>query len=345
MARISGATRPKRTRKSRVFATMLVIAGGLSGCSWLPDYANPIEWYRSATGISKYDDTGQERNAQNLASGGKEPYPNLGTVPPVPDRAMSGVDREKLVEGLVADRSHAKYSEEALRAGEAVPPLPGQAPPIAMREVPASAAGAASPPAKTANNNPRHTPPERGSEAPPQESPLESPTVHSEPKGEAPLAAPPPPPGVPGHQAPPPPQQQAAVTPPLPEFVPAPAAPQPTVMRTPGSKNAAISVAVAEIAFAGGGSTMSADDNRHLANAAKLHQQHGGVLRVVGYGQRGSGANAAQQELASFSQALDRANAVAAALGKLGVPQKDIVTQAAPASTPGEQGVAVFLEY
>jgi outer membrane protein OmpA-like peptidoglycan-associated protein len=340
---MSGATTRQKAKKSRLLAAIVVVGAGLSGCSWLPNYANPIEWYRDATGISKYDDTGQERNAQNLAAGSKEPYPNLGTVPPLPDRAMSGVDRDKLVQGLVADRSHAKYSDDAVRAGRAVPPLPGEAPPVAMTQVPASAAGPAPPPpAKTAEDKPRHALPQRGSEPPPQEAPLESPAVRSEPQGETPLAAPPPPPGVPGHEAPP--EQQAAATPPLPEFVPAPAA-QPTVMRTPAGKHASVSMAVADIAFAGGGSAISADDSQHLAEAAKLHQEHGGLIRVVGYGVRGSGPDAAQQELASFSQALDRANAVAAALAKLGVPSKDIVTQAAPASAPGEQGVAVFLEY
>ena len=94
----------------------------LGGCSWLPNALNPIEWYRDVTGASSHDATGSERNAQNLEAGGKQPYPNLGSVPKPPDTALSAAEREKLQKGLVSDRANARYSDEELRHGRTVPP-------------------------------------------------------------------------------------------------------------------------------------------------------------------------------------------------------------------------------
>jgi hypothetical protein len=111
----------------------LVILGvtlvGLSGCSSVPDAVNPISWYRDATGISKNDDLGKGENEQNLAEGSNEPYPNLGNVPSAPDNQLSGVDRDKLVKSLVADRNNAQYSADNLRAGDVASTVPPPAPP------------------------------------------------------------------------------------------------------------------------------------------------------------------------------------------------------------------------
>jgi outer membrane protein OmpA-like peptidoglycan-associated protein len=113
----------------------LVVLGaaliGLAGCSYVPDAVNPISWYRDATGASKNDDLGKGQNEQNLAEGGNEPYPNLGTVPNPPDTQLSTVDRNKLVSSLVADRNNAQYTADNLRAGEVASTVPPPAPPAA----------------------------------------------------------------------------------------------------------------------------------------------------------------------------------------------------------------------
>ena len=90
-------------------------AWALAGCSSVPDALNPINWYRDVMGLSADDDLGDNDNDQNLKEGGKEPYPNLASVPAPPDTALSSIDRDKLVDSLVADRNNAKYSAEDLR--------------------------------------------------------------------------------------------------------------------------------------------------------------------------------------------------------------------------------------
>ena len=111
----------------------LVILGmalaGVAGCSSVPDAVNPVSWYRGVTGISKNDDLGKDQNEQNLAEGSNEPYPNLGSVPAAPDAQLSGVDRDKLVKSLVADRNNAQYSADNLRAGDVASTVPPPAPP------------------------------------------------------------------------------------------------------------------------------------------------------------------------------------------------------------------------
>jgi outer membrane protein OmpA-like peptidoglycan-associated protein len=302
-----------------------------------------VSWYRDLTGTSKDDgaDAGG-RNEQNLEAGSKAPFPNLATVPSPPETATSSVDRDKLQKGLAADRAHAKYSDEELRQGRSVPTLPGEppaAPPAQAAALPATAPAAASPAGEQPNPSAA-----KGRVPPPQESPLTTPSVHMLPHGESSRTAPPAPTRAP-------PQQQAAVLPP-----PRPASPnrtpvvptaQPSIMRLPG-KAATVSVEAAEIGFAQDGRSLTAADGQRLADAAKLYKQAGGRLRVIAYGRRGYGADAAEQELASFGEALDRANAVAQALAKLGVSPARITVQAAPEFVAGGLAAGraeVLLEY
>jgi outer membrane protein OmpA-like peptidoglycan-associated protein len=144
------------------------------------------------------------------------------------------------------------------------------------------------------------------------------------------------------------PDQQAVLTPPsqatprAPERDPVAAEPAP--QRT--GKGGTVSLQAAEINFVGNGLTLTADDDRRLADVLKLYDKHGGVVRVVGYGRRGYGADAAQQELASFSKAIERANVVAKALAQLGLASNRIVVQAAPVGDGlGEDRAEVLLEF
>src|SRR5450432_3916983 len=103
-----GTGRSARHSIGRVLVLVLGVA--LAGCA----SANPIEWYRSAMGVSANDPAPDAPNAAALEAGGDKPYPNLASVPPPP----------------IADRANARYIDEQLRAGPgpAVPP-PGAAPP------------------------------------------------------------------------------------------------------------------------------------------------------------------------------------------------------------------------
>ena len=90
------------------FAGML-----LSGCSSVPDAANPVEWYRGTvdffTGEEGEEDTG-ERSAEaqaNMESGEaaakEKDFPNLASVPARPS------------EGLVGDTSGRRYADAPAR--------------------------------------------------------------------------------------------------------------------------------------------------------------------------------------------------------------------------------------
>src|SRR5215469_3797030 len=185
--------RERRPAGSRLVLSLTALL--LAGCSSLPNALNPVEWYRGATGADKDDDTGSERNTQNLEAGGKQPYPNLGSVPKPPDTALSAAEREKLQKGLIADRSNARYSDEELRQGRTVPPLPGEPPAPAAAATPAgatpeapqaAATGSGEAPPVASGGAPRRTPPTRGSATAPQESALVTPAVRSTPAGEPP---------------------------------------------------------------------------------------------------------------------------------------------------------------
>jgi outer membrane protein OmpA-like peptidoglycan-associated protein len=470
LLRKSGAS----DKAGRAIALAAIAVAGLAACSSTPKAVNPVELYRSAAGFSLNDDTSGERNAQNLAAGSNEPYPNIGTVPPPPDRAMSSIDRQKLRQGLTEDRTQAKQTDADLHgsgtARAAPTPITRSSPETgdaATAETkhkgdPSSPVGRAR--ATTAHRAPA------GSEPAPQESALRSPEMHVMPEGDTPRPAPPPPylpppekarkpaadqagkpapgastakrpapapqtaaaasqppastpaipPVAPMASVPPPPpsdmtlpppktvaaatpvppatvdalsalppaavapapaplgasdpqksaeQQMAALDParsPPPALVPAPAqtpsqqaalspAPQaaprvpapepaPTPQRT--GRGGTVSLQAAEINFANNGMTLTAEDDRRLAGVVKLYDKHGGIVRVVGYGRRGFGADAAQQELASFSKAIERANVVAKALAQLGLASNRIIVQAAPIGDGlGEDRAEVLLEF
>ena len=84
---------------------------------------------------------------------------------------------------------------------------------------------------------------------------------------------------------------------------------------------------VAEIKFAAGATSLSQDDRQTIDKVAMLYQQNPGKVRIVGYA--GAGGGAAEQ-LNSFRTALDRAQAVAAALTEAGIPSGKIAVEAAP---------------
>src|SRR5215469_8437252 len=190
---------------------------------------SPVDTWRDWTGASKNDpDPETTPNTQNLAAGEASDYPNLATVPPPPERALTQAEREKLTQSLIADRTNAKYSDEKLRAGfpavsaPAPPPPPpvpeatdaGQAktaadaspsappaaaPSPASGETPAATASSSGPDSRTASDK-ANPAPEQGlrksgepPEPPPMETSLEVPKVRSVPHPEQVQSAPPPP--------------------------------------------------------------------------------------------------------------------------------------------------------
>ena len=114
-------------RRTRLAARRLAVVAlllGLTAC-------NPVDTWRDLTGVSRNDpDPDTTPNTKNLAAGEASDYPNLATVPPPPERALTAAEREKLTQSLIADRTNARHTDEQLRAGfspvaAAPPPAPG----------------------------------------------------------------------------------------------------------------------------------------------------------------------------------------------------------------------------
>jgi outer membrane protein OmpA-like peptidoglycan-associated protein len=364
-----------KTRFLQSTAYQLAVLGvvfGLAAC-------NPVETWRDWTGASKNDpDPETTPNTQNLAAGETTDYPNLATVPPPPNRALTAAEREKLTQSLIADRTNAKYSDEKLRAGfpavsAPAPPPPPPPVPVTPDEAQAKPTTAPAPPSPAPTVSPdtggtagkTAASPGQGlrksdepAEPPPMESSLEVPKVRSVPHPEQVQSSPPPlypmptptaanaPVATPHLPSPPAPAPMpeaigsAAYQPPPPPAVLAPLASS----GKSGQKSAAAATGtpVAEINFAADATSLSDEDRQTLGKVVPLYQEHPGKVRIVGYA--GAGGGAAEQ-LNSFRAALDRAQAVAAALTKAGIPADKIAVEAAPSGVGSvENRAEVLLE-
>jgi outer membrane protein OmpA-like peptidoglycan-associated protein len=207
-------------------------------------------------------------------------------------------------------------------------------------------------------------PPEPG----PMESSLEVPQARATPTPEHIQPAPPPP------QLPPTPKVAVTPTPmpgglaaggalapmPLPEarssagYEPPPASPElppvpPARAAAAGPEKggakppARVGTPVAEIRFGTDSTTLTDKDRQTLETVLPAYQQNPGKVRIVGYAGAGSGA---VEQLNSYRTALDRAQAVASALTKAGIPSDKIQVEAAPqGENAGESRAEVLLEH
>ena len=236
--------------------------------------------------------------------------------------------------------------------GAGTPPTPGK---VAS----ATPAGAEKGPRKAGE------PPEPG----PMESSLQSPQISSLPEPEQSQPPPPPPPllrmpaasagagktaaaHLPAPPAPAP--MPAAIAsaefqPPPPPPVISPSAATRTAAATgPGKSGkqppaAPADMPVAQINFAADSTTLSDADRQSLGAIVPLYRRDPGKVRVIGY--TGVG-NSADQQLNGFQAALDRAQAVAAALAKAGIPRDKILVEAAPVGEDlGQSRAEVLLEH
>ena len=179
-------------------------------------------------------------------------------------------------------------------------------PPPPLLRMPAASAGAG----KTAA---AHLP------APPAPAPIPSAIASAE------FQPPPPPPVLPPAAA----TRTAAATGPGKSGKPPPAAPA--------------DMRVAQINFAANSTTLSDADRQSLGAIVPLYRRDPGKVRVIGY--TGVG-NTADQQLNGFQAALDRAQAVAAALAKAGIPRDKILIEAAPVGEDsGQSRAEVLLEH
>ena len=102
--------------RARWATTPMLIAGAaivLSGCTYIPDWANPVEWY---DGLFTDDGAAFIDAPREAGEGG---FPAVADVPGAPPPAAVPAERQALAEGLAGDRENARYLEQQLRQGGA----------------------------------------------------------------------------------------------------------------------------------------------------------------------------------------------------------------------------------
>ncbi len=82
----------------------LVLAGtmALSGCSWTPDWANPVEWYRGTRDWVAGDDIDSQRKAASAS----QPLLSVGSV--LPQTGLGATTSSSPVRG--GSKSHGRFA-------------------------------------------------------------------------------------------------------------------------------------------------------------------------------------------------------------------------------------------
>lgn len=352
----------RSARRLRASVAAVALTTLLAGCSSAPDWADPGEWFSDS-------EAPEASSRPNRQAEPAEGFPNLSSVPGEAPAASSSADRESLNEGLTADRSNARYSDQPLTAESTLIP-PAAPPPSAVRR---PAAPAAAPSAPAAPAAPAVAPRAAAPAAPAPAAPASNQTAAAPPP-------PPPTPAAPGTTArsaassssapaarqPAAPQASASRSE-LPPAFPARAqsnsasnyvpptfeppryqlpgrsagqatqqAARPQVPGVPaGTPSGAAGQLTAVIYFGHGSSGLDSNDMKVLRDVVAIQRQNNARIIVVGHSSSRTGStDAVSHRVANLETSLKRANAVASALTRLGVPKGQVVTEARSDNQP-----------
>jgi outer membrane protein OmpA-like peptidoglycan-associated protein len=343
------ATTPVRDRLAGrgLAIAVLALMTAIGGCSQVPDAVNPVEWYKSTIDFfGGGDDTKSAADAGDKpdqksrpvtergqqAPGTDKPFPSLATVPDRPP-APSASERRQVVEGLVADRSRARYSSEVIRrqgeaaetlrsgatavAGAPPPPPPPAAVPMRRETMPAPVARPA--PGASVEEIYRARLAQRlGQSAPANaSSPGGAQSFETVVVSSAGVQV--------GGRV------QVAAT------QPAPAVPQVggVVAAVPDAASGATSLKVATILFTNGSARLSRSDHQILQGVVRLHRQKGGRVRVIGHASsRTRTMDPVRHKMVNFKVSADRAQVVRDALIRAGLGRQDIAARGVSDSQP-----------
>ena len=337
---------------------LLSMALALSGCASWPDSLNPGAWFGDDTASKEVP--GSDKDYPKLSSvPDRPPPPNEEARKQmaqglIADRDAARYTDETLrrVEPVAAPppRPAASATPQAASGSGGAPTRGGSSPPAVPRQPVRAEPVPASPPPQAA--------------APPPEPQIAAaPSVSSAPASRP--AAPSMPAQRPQAPSAPvaPPSPSAAAPPTAPEIVamapirspgdPAPSGASPTQSSVPsnlvwgappsdidltrGSRVAAAAAAmpaaaggpVASILFASGSARLGATDESRLRQVADMYRRGGGTVSVIGHASTSAGGrNDVRRQIANFSVSMDRANAVAQALQRYGVPSAAIAISA-----------------
>ena len=116
-----------RTRQNvLVLSIVSIVSGGPIGCSSMPDWADPVEWYGSTKQwvLGKSEETVKPLKKLKPIPGIGKNFPRLSTVPMRPV-ATSKAERKRMAKELEADRKGVGYKKNKSRnVGKMVPAVP-----------------------------------------------------------------------------------------------------------------------------------------------------------------------------------------------------------------------------
>ncbi|HET9149737.1 MAG TPA: OmpA family protein [Alphaproteobacteria bacterium] len=353
--RPSSPPHPRHFGTSALHVATIVAALSLAGCSDLPDWANPADWYKRAQSSFTSDvkpqptpktteaEAAKERIDNAPIPGEGEPFPNLASVPPRPPASTPG-ERKDIQQALISDREHAHYIEEG--KGPRSEPAP-DSDIAAAPHAPVTLAGPIPPPPAAAEPTPA---PKGASQLAQSRAPAAAPKA-----AEPPAVAAPPPAPEPAPTPAPPPQASATAGAPralgrlvigptgeVKQARPGDGGALPNTAVPPPSSNGLAQGGMsleptAIVLFNVNATKLSAQQTNGLKAVADAAKQAGAV-RIVGHASPARNANSTASVVNNFQVAWARAKAVADALTKLGVAPERLHVEAdtSPAATVPE---------
>ena len=325
----------------------MAVALSLMGCD-----SDPLAVFDKAPPAPQ---TAEQADARQRAEGAMAaaeaaPTPDLRDVPDRPTAATTMSTRDKVVEGLIADRKNARYTDEAIRlqgtGRQSVAPAPA-VPEPPKPETPAAVAAttaAASAVRREATPSVNRPAADAAVAAARRESQLAA-ALPPTPRPPTPV----PPAPAPAPSAPP------SVGAPVPSSTPGPldrpSAVTPSdsavvvdrsALDALGSRSASSPAPrvtdgdqVATIQFAYSSSSLNARDRDILRQVAAIQRQSGGSLVIVGHASsRTRQLDKVAHEMANLKISMARANAVAEVLVASGVPRDRVVVEAVANARP-----------
>ncbi len=366
-------------RQGRLVAGALLISTGLliGGCdttSEIVDAVNPVNLFE--------DDDEEETAVSADVPGDDDAYPAIGSVPDAPKTPEISLEGDIVREGLVADKQHARYTDQVIRHADVpkrVTPAAQQADVLA--KVPEN------PPAVNVEDGQtqvqRSTAPEPqpvAAQSLPEAGPVaeQASTVGltsrdpvtgiADQEAAAPAAAPAaeplvrrPEPAEPAPEPEPITVDSGGAT----QANPPPPSAAPLAQQQAATQTATASESrpapgelqlVATIYFPNGGAKLTENDRRVIAQVLDLFRAGASRIRVVGHASKGGVADPERQNLVNYKSSLDRATSVAREFLVNGVLQQQIEISAVgaqqprysedtPAGVAGNQRAEIFLKY
>ncbi|MBT7248415.1 MAG: OmpA family protein [Rhodospirillaceae bacterium] len=342
-------------RQATGWGGVLIAGALLSGCSQVPDAVNPAEWYKSTVDFFAGEDEEQETATKATASTlakdrGKAPQGDSKNFP-----KLSSVDQQSDYHearkrgGLVADTEGRKYAPAIARQGEPSSRL-AATPPAAPQQItsaaaqPAPAAQPASPVSIAGSSTQAASLPSTSEQKAFQsrlqsrlneiraragQPPVDLPTSVGNPLaqddfGTVVVSSV----GVSSGYG----SGVSAAAPVT--AVMANASPLTHIAR-PARPLTAGAVKVATINFSNGSASLSSRDRQIIANAHQLQKERGGKIHIVGHASsRTNSTDPVRHKMVNFKVSVDRADAIARELIRLGVKKEEMVVDAISDANP-----------